>query len=139
MWHLFIDTVLSVQVLYQDVCVRLLNALPQLTYVAFIVSWLQHWPTGIQCQLCRMAFNDQSAINAHYDTSHSQQPRQVATYQYQCDLCDKRFASKNGRKLHAASAHGVGDVTKNKCNICGREFAQKSTLSRHIKQVHQSQ
>ena len=99
----------------------------------------QLWAQSIQCQLCHMTFSDQSAINIHYDTAHSQQPRQVATYQYPCDLCDKRFASKNGLKLHAASAHGVGNVTKNKCDICGREFAQKSTLNRHIKQVHQSQ
>ena len=95
---------------------------------------------GIQCQLCRMTFYDQSAINAHYDSAHSQttdRARRTGEGTYECDVCGRKLSRKVDLRRHMATVHAVGDVKKFQCDICSREFTLKFNLKTHMKNVHQ--
>ena len=99
----------------------------------------QYQSPGIQCQLCQMIFTDQSEINAHYDTAHTQASGgrpEHPNARYPCDVCGKKFVTKKSQKLHASAMHGLGDVRKFKCDICSRVFNQKVHMMRHIKRAH---
>ena len=78
----------------------------------FCFCMFQAWPPGIQCQVCHMTFSDQSAVNAHYDTSHAQ---------------------SNTRRPPARPEH---PDARHKCEVCGGKFMQKSNLSLHLRTVH---
>ena len=94
---------------------------------------------GMRCQICYVLFRDQSAINAHYDTAHSGATTQRARPgegAHACDVCDKRYVTKQSLRQHMTSAHGLGEAQKFTCGVCSRDFSQKSTLNRHIKLVH---
>ena len=100
----------------------------------FVSVFVQTWPAGIQCQICYMMFNDQSAINAHYDTAHA--PRERADAKYECNICGKKVMRKGTLRQHLAKMHGLGDIRKFPCDICSHVFYQKNNLTRHMKTVH---
>ena len=94
-------------------------------------------PQGIQCQLCHLMFNDQSAISAHYDTAHAQSGRNKASEgTFECEVCGKKVTRKPSLLHHMAIAHGMGDVTMFQCDICSRTFNKKANLRAHVKNVH---
>ena len=96
---------------------------------------LQDVLSGIQCQLCHMMFDDQSAINAHYDTAHSQR----RDFKHECDVCGKKYAEKSTLKRHLSTIHAVGDVKTFQCDVCSRIFKYKWDLAKHIKKAHGQQ
>ena len=87
--------------------------------------------TDIRCQICHVTFADQSTLNTHYETKHH-----TAQGTYACDVCDKRYTTKQWRRHHMALAHGVGEARKFTCDVCSREFNTKSNLSSHLKRKH---
>ena len=102
---------------------------------SYVTLCLQVWSSGaIQCQICHLTFNDQSAISAHYDTAHAQGPRNEA--RFECEVCKKKFTSKGNLNIHLAAVHGIGDVKTFQCNICSRVFKHKHVLKNHLKNVH---
>ena len=106
-------------------------------FVLNICCVFQLWPPGIHCQLCHMAFEDQSAINAHYDTAHGDTARaRRGEGTYECELCGKKLSEKRWLKHHMATMHGVGDVKTFQCDICSHVFNHKGNLSVHMKRVH---
>ena len=106
--------------------------------VVLIMRYLfQFWSQGIQCQLCHMMFRDQSAINAHYNTAHSQPSRASGTHE--CDICGKKFVYKGDLKRHLSTAHGLGDVKTFQCDVCSRVFNKKGNLYAHMRKVHKFQ
>ena len=85
-------------------------------------------------------FNDQSALNAHYDTAHGKTSRaKRGEGTHACDVCGKMISDKSWLKQHMAIVHGVGDVKTFECDICSRTFNRKVNLVRHMKQVHKAQ
>ena len=85
-----------------------------------------------------MTFNDQSAINAHYDTAHSQTTRRAKRGEgtHKCELCGKMLADKPKLKRHLSVVHGIGDVKTYQCNACSSVFTRSDNLQRHMKAKH---
>ena len=82
-------------------------------------------------------FSDQSAINAHYDTAHTDTTRaKRGEGAYECDVCGKKFVVSNTLKRHLATVHGVGDVKTFQCELCPRVFSRKDVLYTHVRNVH---
>ena len=99
------------------------------------------WPPGIQCQICHMTFNDQSAINAHYDATHalnSSGKREHPDARHECDVCARKFVYKCDLKRHLSTVHGVGNVTTFKCEVCSKVFNLKFNLTKHLRRVHKT-
>ena len=91
--------------------------------------------SGIQCQICHMVFNDQSAISAHYDTAHAQSSDNPNA-KYECTVCGKKMTSKQSLERHKTNTHGLGEKTSLSCDVCGYVTYYKSALTRHMKTVH---
>ena len=95
----------------------------------------QFQPSGIKCQLCYMTFNDQSAINAHYDTVHAQ-GSDNPNAKYECTVCGKKVTSKRSLEQHKTNAHGLGDKRSFSCDLCDYVTSYKHHLARHVRTVH---
>ena len=54
--------------------------------------------------------------------------------QFKCEICDTKFKSKKGMKVHIATIHE--GKKQFKCDLCGANFGQNSTLNTHIASVH---
>ena len=96
-------------------------------------------PPGITCQLCPMVFSDQSAINAHYDTAHTQSstPRpEHPDAKLACTMCGRKFVKAHHVKRHLATVHGIGDVQSFQCDVCSKPFKEKANLKAHLSRVH---
>ena len=99
--------------------------------------WFQFFPVGIRCQLCHMMFGDQSAINAHYDTAHSERRRaRPGEGTYECELCGNVLSEKSALKRHLSVVHGVGDVKTFQCNVCSNVYKRADHLRRHMRVKH---
>ena len=98
----------------------------------------QAWMGSIQCQICHMMFNDQSAISAHYGTAHAQSGGRPdhPDARHACEVCGKKVTTKHSLKQHMANTHGIGDVMTFQCDICSKAFNQKSSLLRHLRLKH---
>ena len=119
-WHYCIS-----QYMYENSNFILLLCVPQV------------WPPGIQCQICHMTFSDQSAINAHYDTAHSNTTitrARPGEGTHACDVCGKKFTQKSSLNKHVSTVHS--DVKNFECDVCSQTFTQKSSLKRHLNTVH---
>ena len=98
--------------------------------------------SGIKCQICHVVFLNQSAITDHYNSEHS--GLAIAHYAqrgqgaHACDVCDKRYTTKQSLQRHMATVHAVGEAQTFKCDVCSREFNVKSNLTAHIKRMHNS-
>ena len=77
-----------------------------------------------------MIFNDQSTINAHYDTAHSQSggKRERPDARYKCDVCGRKFTKNVSLKRHLSTVHGVGGVTTFECGVCSKVYKRKGQL-----------
>ena len=84
-----------------------------------------------------MMFSDQSAINAHYGSAHSQRER--AESRFECEVCGKKVINKTYLKQHLATIHGIGDAKTFQCDICSKVFKYKNVLVRHVAKIHNDQ
>ena len=89
---------------------------------------------GIQCQLCHMTFENQSAINAHYVTAHTHH----GDGKYECNMCGRKFTDRSNMRRHMSTIHGVGNVKIFKCDVCSRVFNRKYSLQGHMKRAHKT-
>ena len=55
-------------------------------------------------------------------------------YQFQCQLCDKRFKNDKTLKNHIESVH---NGVKYNCEQCFKQFTDRGSLSKHIKAIHE--
>ena len=53
---------------------------------------------------------------------------------YQCQLCKKKFSSKQNLKYHMDRHEGKRD---HRCQICDKTFTQQANLKYHLEAVHQ--
>ena len=94
---------------------------------------------GIQCQICRMMFSDQSAISAHYDTAHAQSSGSRPEHpdaRHECEVCGRKFTEKHHLRRHLSTVHGVGDFQSFQCNVCSYVSKHKHNLKTHLSRVH---
>ena len=88
-----------------------------------------------------MTFNDQSAINAHYDTAHAQstghsRPERPDA-RHECEVCGRKFTVKRSLSKHLLAVHGVGGIQTFQCDVCSQLFREKSSLRRHMAAAHE--
>ena len=107
-------------------------------WVAEVAVYFQVESPGIQCPICHMTFNNESAISAHYDTAHAQtniRPEHPDA-RHKCEFCSRKFTRKSSLNLHRRTIHGVGDVKTFQCNFCTKVCKEKGNLKKHLTSVH---
>ncbi|XP_045181854.2 uncharacterized protein LOC123540692 [Mercenaria mercenaria] len=53
----------------------------------------------------------------------------------ECDLCEKKFSSKNSLKVHVHTIH-YGELFK--CNMCRKTFTMEENFERHKREIHEN-
>ncbi len=85
------------------------------------------------CQHCSKAFLHAPHLAEHIKRIHN--PDYVPKMPYECSQCKKRFASKKDRDCHIRQHHtGERPFV---CHLCGKGYAVETTLTLHLKGVHQ--
>ena len=78
-----------------------------------------------------------NAYSASYIKSELEVENRIAAqyqYQFQCQLCDKRFKNNLTLKNHIESVHNGVKYT---CEQCFKQFTDRGSLSKHIKNIHE--
>eukprot|EP00057_Strongylocentrotus_purpuratus_P016715 XP_011671189.1 PREDICTED: zinc finger protein 271-like [Strongylocentrotus purpuratus] len=101
-----------------------------------------------QCPYCKRAFKTKSTLDSHigtmtfensYSCSHCSSTFRSKcsltlhnrTHKYQCFLCNKRFASLDGRNTHVKWHTGV--KPHHECSYCSKKFSKKCHLDEHVR------
>ena len=59
---------------------------------------------------------------------------------FNCEICNKRFSSKQSLKKHISTAHEAKKPLQCKfvrCDLCDRDFTSKRNLHQHVKLTHE--
>ncbi|XP_029161688.1 zinc finger protein 665-like [Nylanderia fulva] len=80
--------------------------------------------TQLMCPFCPRKFNWYSKFIRHRKSVH------YCERNYSCNICDKRFESKNSVENHRRTHTGERPYV---CDICGKAFYVKQILVNHIK------
>ena len=82
------------------------------------------------CTFCDKKFpqNNKNKMKEHIQVQHYNK-------RYQCDLCEKKFATKKGMVLHKDTLH---HKIKYPCEQCDYQATQPSNLQTHVKSKHQN-
>ena len=80
----------------------------------------------LKCPHCPYETECQTLLRSHITQEHPE------NFPFSCKLCDKRYRSKHGLKLHMDSHMGK----KFKCPLCDQNFTQKTYIKPHLKAVH---
>ena len=65
----------------------------------------------IECQICKEEF-DQSALDLHINTHHNEK-----NLGEKCEICEKTFKTRKGKKMHINNIHGKMKPENLKCDI----------------------
>ena len=79
------------------------------------------------CDQCNKAFKRKYDRNVHVKTVHA-----TVKDSFQCEICDKTFATKQRLKQHCA-IHGKNTHS---CDFCSETFRFLQQLKRHLAKVH---
>ena len=82
-----------------------------------------------QCEFCCLQRSNVNSrqFKEHYNIHLGQE--------FNCELCDKKFPSKQKLQNHIRFAHGV----KLECKVCHVTFSNNQNLNRHHKTKHLSE
>ena len=78
------------------------------------------------CPICLRIFRKKSDRDNHVAVIHRKEQSDIFT----CEVCDKRYMSKEGLEYHKIVKHGGAQF---ECTICGNFFGHRSGLIRHSK------
>ena len=78
------------------------------------------------CPICLRIFRKKSGRDNHVAVIHQKEQTDIFT----CEVCDKRYMSKEGLEYHKTVKHGGARF---ECTICGNSFGHRSALIRHSK------
>jgi KRAB domain-containing zinc finger protein len=84
-------------------------------------------PLPFKCDFCDKSFVNLSRLTSH-KWSHSEEKR------FPCNVCDMKFKSIMGRKIHLKSKHGVGQIKIDiNCYFCDKLYHGYSGLLKHLR------
>ena len=105
----------------------------------------------LECNICGDLQPDVTHMRAHKMIAHSSNSDEFGPLFY-CDVCDRVFRSRNGRRDHMVSAHGVAPTRRYRvsaltnrrrkeggqfpCHLCGVTNATRATLRNHMVIMH---
>ncbi|XP_063380527.1 zinc finger protein ZFP2-like isoform X1 [Cydia fagiglandana] len=83
-----------------------------------------HNPSGMRynCSVCQRPFLKQTELDTHMVTH-------TKDYQFQCDVCQKKFGAKGLLTLHVRQVHNK--ERNYKCEQCPKAFFSRMKLERH--------
>lgn len=81
------------------------------------------------CAECGKHYKTVSTLQSHLRTHVKRPP----TVKYECDICQKKLASKKGLNHHKKTHDGHRDFT---CELCGRSFMSAGSLKYHMQSAH---
>lgn len=82
-----------------------------------------------KCDTCSKCFRDSYILRRHQVVHTGEKP-------YNCDLCDKGFATKSNLDSHKRSRHS--GLKPYPCGSCGKYFARKEQVTQHQRRKHKS-
>lgn len=90
-----------------------------------------------QCATCLGKFSSKKMLEKHRREQHSHKRKSSVYFpdEYECDVCNKIFDSKNRIRQHLITHVNEGR-RKFLCVACGNQFCSKFGLSQHIRAIH---
>lgn len=89
-----------------------------------------------QCTISLDRFPSRKMLENHSRERHLHEQRaNKGTNEYECDLCSKKFNTKNKIRQHLTT-HNIEDRRKFLCVACGNQFVTKFGLNQHIRAIH---
>ncbi|KAE8738247.1 hypothetical protein FOCC_FOCC016280 [Frankliniella occidentalis] len=73
--------------------------------------------------------HSEQSDDASGESAPSQPPKKVNVARFECEACDKQYASKNGLRAHIQAIH---DKKQFKYDECGKRFSRRSSLHTHM-------
>ena len=81
-----------------------------------------------KCDLCSKSFQYKNSVKIHKRRIHDENAKQF------CNQCGKLF-DKHYLKSHIETLHAGEKI--HACNLCNQVFAQASSLTGHVRKVHE--
>uniref|UniRef100_A0A336KCP9 CSON007065 protein n=1 Tax=Culicoides sonorensis TaxID=179676 RepID=A0A336KCP9_CULSO len=110
-----------------DICKRLFTLKDTLKRHIKVVHLDNTVLKRFSCEYCGRMFNFDCNLNKHISSVHHK------NYIYQCEICDKKFASKEILKHHALTHVKTCNF---ECPTCGSKFRSLRHLGYHKRSVH---
>ena len=89
----------------------------------------------IKCTDCDFQSNSKHGLKTHVTRRHTKYNKE--NFPKQCDLCDKRFNSKEEIEKHVIThSYKTEESLKFKCNECDFWCPNKVSIESHIKKIH---
>ncbi|PIC13793.1 hypothetical protein B9Z55_027412 [Caenorhabditis nigoni] len=99
------------------------------------------------CLNCGQVYTSKRNLEYHQTTKQGR----CAPKNFQCEFCDKKFASRGSWNTHRSSLHGAPKIfselglrlvatrqfsEKNYCDLCGKPYSGEKSLKWHMRSVH---
>ncbi|XP_021703920.1 zinc finger protein 611 isoform X4 [Aedes aegypti] len=82
--------------------------------------------SSLECKICATAFKSEAALRQHLNKhANANGPKS-----YPCTMCDVKFTSREGRRVHMILKHNAGKTYK--CEQCPMVFARMGNLRLHM-------
>ena len=81
------------------------------------------------CKICLKFFVRKATLDRHMEIVHLKTQTSI------CNICDKRFESKDGLKIHM-KMHDQSHPSNFKCPECSKVYTHSSDLNKHMKMYH---
>ena len=80
------------------------------------------------CKYCLTYFSRPEKCRDHIKTFHENKDTQ-----YECNICERKYKTKEGLDSHMSNKHSSNSAATFKCSTCDKSYLNKSDLIRHCK------